>query len=354
MFDVYAQIRYRRIEQIGVGEGMNSLVFRAFDPYLNREIAVKEIDKSKFGNDFDAYCNEARTMFAAVHPNIVPIEYVCETPDQICLALPYFCKGSLKARIAHGPLELRQLLTVSQRILVGVGKIHTNRLLHLDLKPSNILFDDVDAPLVADFGQSRKLEPNGMVHFPSMYKWFTPPEVWINHAASVESDIYQLGALLYSCANGEPVYQLQRAKITSNSELQAAIARGRFPDTRFFLPHVPKRIRTIIRKATRVQPAQRYHSAFELAAALGRVPPPLNWKATPLGDGAYNWRVARPGSADLEIELTMQNASGWQTKVWTTRGQERRAKGLADYWQEGLRYDQACDHLTDVFADLGQ
>src|SRR5260370_27273264 len=89
MFEVYAQTRYQQLELIGTGEGMNSSVFRAFDPYLQREIAVKEIRKSNLGNNFDFYCTEARTMFEVTDPNIVGVEYVCETADHIALALPY-------------------------------------------------------------------------------------------------------------------------------------------------------------------------------------------------------------------------------------------------------------------------
>lgn len=121
MFEVYAGTRYQRLEQIGQGEGMNSVVFRAFDPYLEREIAVKEIGKAQFGNDFAAYCAEARTMVALADPNNVPINYVCETADHVGLALPYFANGSLKARIAGRPLEMKQLLKMAHNVLSGVS-----------------------------------------------------------------------------------------------------------------------------------------------------------------------------------------------------------------------------------------
>ncbi len=211
MFEVYAQTRYNRLEPIGVGEGMNSTVFRAYDPYLQRELAVKEISKDKLGNDLDSYCREARAMFAMRDPNVVAIVYVCETPDYVGLALPYFVNGSLKARIKDNPLETMQLLKLAHDVLGGVARIHSNQFLHLDLKPSNIFFDDANRALVGDFGQSRKLG-KGVVTFPAVYKWAMPPEVWDSHTATVESDIYQLGVLLYRAANGEPIYALQRSR----------------------------------------------------------------------------------------------------------------------------------------------
>ena len=99
MFEIHAEIRYQRLGQIGVGEGMNSFVFRANDPYLNRVIAVKEVEKSRFGNNFDTYCGEARAMFATASPNIVGLLYICETPST---ASHSRCRISLMARWLRG------------------------------------------------------------------------------------------------------------------------------------------------------------------------------------------------------------------------------------------------------------
>jgi eukaryotic-like serine/threonine-protein kinase len=354
MFEIHAEIRYQQIRPIGIGDGMNSCVFQAYDPYLQRELAVKEIPKSKLGNDFDSYCNEARAMFAVTHPNIVGLLYICETPSQIALALPYFANGSLKTRIKHNPLGLKALLKMAQGVTAGLARIHVGSFLHLDLKPANVLFDDSDIPLIGDFGQSRKVSAAGTVAFPSVYNWCMPPEVWSTHVATVLSDIYQLGVLLYRSANGDRVYNLQKSQITSAGELQNRVARGKFPDPAIFLPHVPRRIRTIIRKAMRVDPTNRYRSATDLAATLGRVPIPLDWQTIALGSGAYRWVATRTDKPDLQVELSENMTSGWDTKVWTNRNGDLRKKGVSECWREHLSYEQAFKHLTEVFAALGQ
>jgi len=354
MFGVRGEIRYRQIEPIGVGEGMNSHVFRAYDPYLEREIAVKEIAKSKLGNSFDDYCAEARSMFVVAHPNIVGVEFVCETPDLISIALPYFANGSLKRKIQHNPLNLRKFLKTAQGILVGLQRIHSGNFLHLDLKPSNILLDDTEKPLIADFGQSRQMSPGGTVAYPAGYRWVMPPEVWSSSVATVESDIYQVGVLLYRAANGDVPYSAQKTAITSNDELRRQVLRGRFPDPKLFLPHVPPGVRRIIRKAMRVEPSERYRSASDFAAALGRVRLQLDWTTTSLGKGAYNWRTDRVDKRNLEVELSESASSTWQTRVWTTNGAGRRRRNVADYWVDRLGYEAAWRHLTEVFVDLGQ
>jgi serine/threonine protein kinase len=352
MFEVLGIIRYQRTGVIGVGEGMNSNVYRAFDPYLRRDIAVKVVSKAAFGNDFDSYCNEARAMFAAAHPNIVGIEYVCETADEFHLALPLFANGSLRSRIDQSPLGLKDSLKVAQGVLAGLSRIHASDFLHLDLKPANILFDDDDRALISDFGQSRRMSSIGTVMYPPVYKWTMPPEVWTSHVATVESDIYQMGVLLYRIMNGDGVYRLQKSAISSDAELLRLIQRGRFPDSRLFLPHVPRRMRTLIRKALQVNPTERFHSASEFAVFLGRINLPLDWTTIFLGAGAYRWRALRLGIPDLEVEL-LQHSSGWKTNVWTTEGQSKRRRNVSGYWRSKLSYREALKHLTEVFSELG-
>jgi serine/threonine protein kinase len=349
---VHGRVPYERGDEIGVGEGMNSCVFRARDPRLDRQIAVKEIEKARLGNDVDAYYREAKTMSDLDDPNIVPIYYACDTDDKIGLVMPYFQSGSLKSRISTGPISVRELIKAAQGILSGVARVHSAGFVHLDLKPSNVLFTDANLPMVADFGQSRQLGPNNTVRVPAMYPCAIPPEVWDTFIAIPESDIYQLGALLYRAANGDPVYNAQRRAIASQAELRSKTMAGRFPDPDFFLPHIPRRVRTAIRKAIRRKPEERFHSVLDLAHALGNVPPLLDWKVEALGGCAYKWSAERPGRRNVQVELTEERGSTWATKVWTRDGRERRKKGCDDYWAKGLAYSAAMKHLTGVFADL--
>src|SRR5258708_39478746 len=134
------------------------------------------------------------------------------------------------------------------------------------------------------------------------------PEVWATHTGTVESDIYQMGTLLYRAVNGDLLYKLQKSAMSTDGELLNLIQRGRFPDSRLFLPHVPRRMRTLIRKALQVKPAERFHSASEFAASLGRVRLLWDWTTKSLGAGAYQWRAGRSDWSDLEVEL-LQHSS---------------------------------------------
>jgi eukaryotic-like serine/threonine-protein kinase len=348
--EIIGSIKHDRQHQIGVGEGMNSEVFKAHDPQLGGEFAVKVIEKSKFGGDITKYFEEAQAMFANAHCNIVPIQYACETATHIMLAMPYYSRGSLAARISSGPITATELIRVAVGVLNGVSQIHHKGYIHFDIKPSNVLFNDMNDPLVSDFGQTRRFLPGGAVAVPQMYCRAMPPETLSSGVGSLLGDIYQLGLLLYRAVNGDAMYEDQFAGIDWSST-KRLIASGKLPDRKRFLPHVPKRIRSIIRKALNPNPADRYQSAEEFSKAIARVPVGLDWNTTIHPTGEISWYAARSGKSDLEVQLA-NTAKGWNVRVSTVNGASRRATGGATLNQSGLRREAAIKHLNEVFAQL--
>ena len=326
-------------------------MYLAHDPQLGGDMAIKEIDKNKFGNDIDAYFAEAQTMFAMNHPNITPVQYACATGEKICLAMPYFQRGSLTDRIAAGPISLSEVLRVGQAVLAGPARIHAARFVHFDIKPSNVLFDDRDNPMVADFGQTRRISATGLVTVPPMYRFVIPPETWLSHVGTLQSDIYQVGLLLYRAANGEPMYREQVSGI-SDAELKDKVTRGRVPNRQQFMPHVPRRLRTIIRRALTIDPRDRFHAATEMADALGKVSLTLDWTTVRNSSDETTWRATRAGKTDLEVQLVSTASGSWNVQCWTVRGVERRAKGVGSFSRKNLGLQEANKLLTEVFANL--
>ncbi len=346
--DIYATLRYERIREIGAGEGMHSHVFLADDPQLAGQIAVKEIPKASFGNSPDLYYSEAQMMFQVEHPNIVRVQYACETKDQICLAMPFYPSGSLAARIRQNPLSPKDALRMADGVLKGLGRIHVKGCLHLDLKPSNVLFSKQDAAIVADFGQSRRVDSKGVVTISEMYRWALPPETILTSSATVESDLFQAGLLLYRAVNGDASYEQQKSIC---GLLRTAICKGRFPNRNLFRPHIPKRLKTVIRKALRIEPSERYHSASAMADALAKIELPLNWEMRLNADNSTTWTAEGRDRADLLVQLT-PNGQKWDVECWTVTTAGRRAKGRQDIWRKGINDPDAHRHLTEVFAEL--
>lgn len=350
---VHATIRYDKRQRIGVGQGMNSAVYLAHDPHLNREIAVKEIERSQIaGTGWDAYHREAQAMLASRHENVVPILYACLTPSQVCLAMPYYPRGSLQDRIGSGPPPLHDAYRIADGVLGALSQIHVAKVLHFDLKPSNILFSETDEPMIADFGQARLIDPSGLAAAPKMYKWGIPPEVLSNHVGIVESDIYQAGLTLYRLFNGDPHFKRQCSRHTAS--WADAIQKGRLPDRGDFLPHISPGIRRVIRKALKVDPTQRYHSAIEFQDALSRLELPLNWTVHLNSAFQITWTARRDKGRDLEVGQFFDTATGcWRVEVHTLNGGCRRRKGVDRLWADNLDTRAVDDHLKEVFSDLG-
>jgi serine/threonine protein kinase len=343
-----ATLTYDPLKQIGAGQGMNSKVYLSTDPQLGGAFAVKEIPKASLGNSITGFFQEATTMFACEHPNVVPIQYACETPTDICLAMRYFPRGSLSDRIAAGPMQLGPILKMMREVLSGLGHIHSRGFVHLDMKPSNVLFSDTDQAMVADFGQSRRTV-NGIVQGPRMYIPAMPPEMFTHHVAIVPSDVYHAGLLLYRAVNGDSFYKSQIP--ADVNVLAQKIVDGKFPNRLAFMPHVPKRVRTIIRTALKVNPAERYQTAREMSDALAKVRVPNDWKINATPSGAIEWRVDRPGQPALAVKLDPSGA-GWCVAIQTEGPGGTRAKNKKD-WRGGITRSDADDHLKKVFEALG-
>jgi eukaryotic-like serine/threonine-protein kinase len=347
---VVANLAYEKIERIGIGEGMHSEVFLCNDPQLGGRIAIKEIPKASFANTVSKYFDEAQTMFAVAHQNVVPIQYGCETSNAVVLAMPYFKKGSLRKRIETDPLSLQEALHVGHGVLSGLAQIHLGGRLHLDLRPPNILFAGNGKPLVADFGQARLIDDSGIVIAPDTYFRAMPPEVLNKGVATIPSDIYQAGLLLYQAINGDPFYSKQFAGKTDNA-LFKEIESGKFPDRAKFLPHVPKRLKTIIRKALSVDAVGRFQSSIEMANSLASVRLDLDWCVSSTTN-EIEWK-ARRDSTHLIVQLQEQSwDSKWSVCVFTCKGDNRRARGRDLYWRESLTLADAYKHLKSIFEEL--
>lgn len=344
---VVGSLEYEKKNRIGLGQGQNSEVWRADEPQLGGHVAVKEIPQAKLGNTPAGFFAEAQAMFEAAHPNVVPVRYACTAGNNVSLVMPFFKKGSLLDRIRTAPLSLIEVRRVGIGILAGLGCIHAAGSIHFDLKPSNVLFSDDDVPMVADFGQARKFNPaTGAVAVPPLYEDAMPPETLQHGVGTVHSDIFQMGLLLYRACNGEPVYQPQIPKVN----LDDKIARGVFPNRKEFLPHVPNRLRTIIRKALRIDPAQRYASAAEMSKALARVPIDLDWHASPLGSTGMEWRAKRGNQPDLIFRLVEDGAT-YDVETYTDSGVGLR-KRETKLWKKGLSRPDAVEYLDDLFSAL--
>jgi serine/threonine protein kinase len=347
---IMGEIAYERQKQIGVGQGMNSTVWLAHDPQLGGTIAVKEIEKANLGNDVDAFFKEANAMFASHHSNVVPIRAAWQTSDLVCLGMNYFRNGSLQDRMATGPVGLKDALRVGHGILAGLGHIHSKHFIHFDIKPSNVLFADNGEPMLADFGQTRKFTPpTSVVVRPRMYVFGMPPECYQGFGI-VQSDIYQVGLTMYRALNGDPFFKLQVPP--SAAEIEAQTLSGRFPSRSKFMPHVPVRLRTIVRKAMAVNATDRYPDAASFATDLAGVSIGLDWRTTVSSNGDIEWRAKRSDQPEIIVAAKRDGVARWKTEMHTRMpGSPPRRRKPAE-WCANKTWNQLVDYLKPIFDEL--
>lgn len=231
-YQVVTQLTFEFIREIG-GEGLNSKAFLARDIQLDSQIVVKSILKSDFELKED-YFNESKMLYSSRHPNIMVINYACEDVDKIYLSMPYHSRGSLNTLMNKRFLSVREIVKYSLDFLSGLHFVHTKKLVHFDIKPTNIIIDDSNRALLTDFGLTKYTDANGFASPDKIYMKHYVPDALVTTTLTNQYDIYQAGLTLYRMCNGNDDFNSQCTSLT-----QENVMNGTFPLRDKFLPHIP-------------------------------------------------------------------------------------------------------------------
>ena len=259
--------RYKIEEPLGVGG--SSQVYLARDQALNRDVAVKVLDPAAAADakTRNMFVKEARALAQLSHPNIVAVYDVGEVDDSPFIVMEYLIGGSLKQRIeGTGPLKPGEAVKVANEIANGLAFAHSKGIVHADLKPSNILFDAADTAKICDFGIART--PQEDADTPQLYAtaMYVAPERVEGKQASVQSDVYGLGLVLYEALVGKPPFTSSNAAVL----LRDHVVRQPVPPSHL-RPSLPKEVDSVVLKALAKQPNLRYQKASDFASALQRI-----------------------------------------------------------------------------------
>lgn len=256
----------QRFELAGrIGAGNHGVVFRAHDRQLHRDVAIKRF--SHFLAD-DARAmrritREVGTLARVSHPNVVTVHDLVQMVDGDGEVTPHLVMElvegtSLRDLVgAHGP-SLRSVIVV-QGVLEGLAACHHAGILHLDIKPANVLVTTDGGVKIVDFGIARAASDAtatiaGTPHY-------MPPEQYEGRADE-RSDIYSVGCLLFECLTGTPPFAGRMA-----SQLLAHRSEPR-PDPRALAPQVSAELAAVVMRAMAIDPAERYDDVHEMLTAL--------------------------------------------------------------------------------------
>ena len=286
---------YELLEQIGQG-GMG-MVFRARQQRLDREVALKLLSAGAWAPEplVDSLRREAQHAAQLQHANIVTVFEMGEHEGLIFYAMQLVRGRSLSQQLgADGPLPPREAARLLRTVAEAVDYAHRLGVLHLDLKPGNILIDGTPgknsgAPLVTDFGLARRieqaLERDNISGTPS---YLAPEQARTDGPPlTPATDVWALGAVLYETLTGHPPFDSADAADTVRLLLGAEVRKP----TRY-LP-LPADLEAICLHCLEKDPARRYPDARALADDLGRFLEGRAVGVRPLNAAQRLWRWAR-------------------------------------------------------------
>src|SRR5438876_7533325 len=259
---------YELLEQIG--RGGQGVVFRARQKSLNRIVALKVIGLGHWATEahLKRFRLEAEAAASLEHPGIVPIHEVGEREGQCYFSMKFVEGGQLDEVFKHEPLSIRRAVELVAKVARTVHYAHEHGILHRDIKPGNILLDQHGEPHLTDFGLARLVEADstvtGTLDVLGTPSYMAPEQAAGNNTEiSRNTDVYELGAVLYQLLTGHPPF----AGGTTYETVKLLLETEPRPP-RQLNPKVDRDLSTICLKCLEKDPKRRYASALSLAEDL--------------------------------------------------------------------------------------
>ncbi|HVT32265.1 MAG TPA: serine/threonine-protein kinase, partial [Rhodanobacteraceae bacterium] len=347
-----------------IGEGGMGVVYRARQASLDREVAIKLLAAGPWASKefIERFRREAQNAARMQHPNIVAIYEVGDAEELHFFSMRLVHGGSLAALLERERgLEPQRAAQLLRTIAEAVAYAHSLAVLHLDLKPANVLLDNDGTPHVADFGLARRLDSALAVdneEISGTPAYMAPEQAEVRtQKISAATDIWGLGAILYELVTGQPPFRAGTVH-----EVLRLVREGQVISPRRYAPKLPRDLEAIVLKCLARDPGARYATARDLADDLGRFLAGYQVRARPLGTSQrFAWWVRRQpyvaafaalfaisliaGIVGVSLQWRRANANAElaQATLWKSR---------TDTAQKQIEQGDAYPALENAFANL--
>lgn len=263
-----------KIEKL-LGAGGMGEVYLAIDTMLNRTVALKFLPRDLETREriVKRFLREAQATARLSHPNIATLYNVEQHEGRYFILMEYVDGEPLSRLLRREKLSIKNVLKYSMQIAEALGEAHEHGVLHRDVKPGNILINRKQQVKVLDFGLAKFIDSETvnnnvddditregvLVGTPR----YMAPEQILGKDVDQRADIFAFGILLY-----EMVASQHPFKVANNQQLVLAITTQDPPPLQNFIADVPEELATIVMKALKKNPADRYQTAKEMAADL--------------------------------------------------------------------------------------
>jgi|GEM_PF-3318649 serine/threonine protein kinase len=252
-----------------IGRGGMAAVYHAYDPEQDRPVAIKVLGQ-EYQNDLGfraRFEREAETIARLSHPAIVRLCEFGQQEGKLFIVMEYMPNGSLADRIRQGPLSIFNTGSIIKRVGAALDYAHSQGIVHLDLKPSNILFDQDGDAYLADFGialQSTIFTQDRIV-LSGTPAYMSPEQARKEKEIDGRSDLYSLGITMYESLTGTLPFDKDTPIVTLIKRVQESP-----PSPREKNPELPSTLDPLFDRILSIDPAQRYSSGAAFAQAFYR------------------------------------------------------------------------------------
>lgn len=250
-----------------VGGGTFGDVYRAFDPRLDREVALKLLPATHTdGSPAASFIPEGRLLARVRHSNIVTIHGAEEIAGQVGLWMELVRGRTLEQVLSQkGFFSTTEATRIGRDLCGAVSAVHSAGLLHRDVKAHNVMLADDGRVVLMDFGTGREVS-DGAISDLAGTPLYVAPEVLLGQPASIQSDVYSLGVLVFHILSGR--YPVEGRTVSDIRAAHRTGSRVRLRDAR---PDVPAPLAKAIERAVDPLPDRRFPTAAAFGAALERV-----------------------------------------------------------------------------------
>jgi len=319
-----------------LGSGGFADVFLYEQDMPRRDVAVKVLPSDVRDPELRRMFNAEADVLAhlSAHPSIVTVYQAGISADGRPYIVMEFCPGSLAQRYRLERLPVAEVLEIGVKMASALESAHRAGLVHRDVKPSNILVTTFGAPVLADFGISSSLARATADEVLAMsIPWSAPEVVAEQTAGTVASEVWSLGATVYSLLAGHSPFERRERGQNTKEQLRRRIARATY--TPIARSDVPAALQDVLARSMSREPAKRHASAREFAEALRGVQSELGISPTALEMPAEEWA---PASAPVDFaDSTMRGAARSHVD------HEGRRKTRAEAGVAGLARDEDTD-----------